>query len=73
MGSRDPIGIADVPEACAEYDGYIPQLYKRLHAADPIDESVAYLVWIESEMMGLAGGRGRALRVAKRLMALDLV
>lgn len=51
----DPIGVAGVPEARDEYDGYVGAVFGLLwHGADA-SELVAHLVGIADASMGLPG------------------
>jgi hypothetical protein len=67
----DPIGIAGVPEAQDEYDGYVPTVYKMLISRQPRHELFNYLWWLETEHMGLAGDRQATERFTDRLMRIS--
>jgi len=67
----DPIGVQAIPEAQDEYDGYVPMLYSMLIARRPVNEVFEYLLWIESEQMGLTADRLRTQSIAEKLMSLS--
>ena len=50
----DPIGVKDSPEAFDEYDSYVMPLYKMLIDKKPLQDIFEYLVWAESQHMGLS-------------------
>ena len=50
----DPIGVQDSPEAFDEYDSYVMPLYKMLIDKKPLQDIFEYLVWAESQHMGLS-------------------
>ena len=66
----DPIGIADVPDAQDEYDGYVASIHKLLIQQRPTTEVFDYLWWLETEHMGLKGDRQATWRFAERLIRL---
>jgi hypothetical protein len=69
----DPIGVAGIPEAQGEYDGYVPQLFARLASGATPDEIATYLMAVETETMGLNSQPAAArLQVGRRLLALAL-
>ena len=70
LSEWDPIGVASIPEAADEYDGYVPVIYKMLIERKPISEIFDYLWWLETEHMGLSGDRQATDTFAKRLLAL---
>jgi len=53
MREWDPIGVADVPEARGEYDGYIGLVGDRLRRGAPNQEVAALLESIRRDRMGL--------------------
>jgi hypothetical protein len=49
----DPIGVSDQPYARGEYDGYVPQVLKRVlqdESIEPISEHLAGIVRSQMEM-----------------------
>jgi len=50
----DPIDVQDFPEAFDEYDNYVMPLYKMLIDKKSLQDIFEYLVWAESEHMGLS-------------------
>ena len=67
----DPIGVQAIPEAQDEYDGYVPTLYSMLIARKPIHTVLEYLLWLETEHMGLSADRQRTQSIAEKLVALS--
>ncbi len=67
----DPIGVQAIPEAQDEYDGYVPKVYSMLVARKPINEVLEYLLWLETEHMGLTADRQRTQSIAERLVGLS--
>lgn len=68
----DPIGVAGIPEARDEYDGYAAGVYQRLAAGATDDEMTAYLLHLETGSMGLRGDPARARASARRLLGLRI-
>jgi len=66
----DPIGVAHVPEADDEYDGYVPTIYNMIVGDKAREEIVDYLWWLETEQIGMPGDRGGVEQFADRLLAL---
>lgn len=66
----DPIGVQAIPEAQDEYDGYIPMVHSMLIARRPVNEVFEYLVWLETEHMGLAADGQRTQSIAEKLVGL---
>lgn len=66
----DPIGVQAIPEAQDEYDGYVPTLYSMLISRKPISEVFEYLLWLETEHMGLKADAQRTQSIAERLVDL---
>lgn len=70
MQDWDPIGVQAIPEAEDEYDSYVPTLYSMLISRKPVSEVFEYLVWLETEHMGLTVDRQRTLSIAEKLIDL---
>jgi len=70
MQDWDPIGVQAIPGAEDEYDSYIPTLYSMLISRKPVIEVFKYLVWLETEHMGLTADRQRTLSIAEKLVGL---
>ena len=68
----DPIGVADVPEAQNEYDGYVGGLYRLLAEGAPPPAVAAHLAGLEGDQMGLPSSAAARLGVASKLCALDV-
>jgi hypothetical protein len=66
----DPIGVQAFPEAQDEYDGYVPTLYSMLISRTPAHEVFEYLMWLETEHMGLTADRQRTQSIAEKLASL---
>ena len=66
----DPIGVQAIPEAQDEYDGYVPTLLSMLITGKEMCEISNYLLWLETERMGLTADRQRAHTTAGRLLGL---
>lgn len=68
----DPIGVKDSPKAFDEYDSYVMPLYKMLIDKKTHQDIFEYLVWVESEQMGLSTVDQRNTQiVAQKLKALS--
>lgn len=67
----DPIGVQAIPEAQDEYDGYVPTLCSMLIARTPVHEVFEYLLWLETEHMGLTADRQRTQSIAEKLAGLS--
>ena len=67
----DPIGIASMQGAQDEYDSYIPRISAMLIARKPVHEVFEYLLWVETQHMGLASDRQRTQHVAEMLVTLS--
>jgi hypothetical protein len=65
----DPIGISDTPEARDEYYSYLPQVFKMLMESKPNNEIVDYLLYLESERLGLISNRKKADQVVQILVS----
>ena len=68
LADWDPIGIADVPEAQDEYDGYVGGIYKLLIRPCTVAELFEHLWHMETEHMGLSGNRQQTEAFAARLL-----
>jgi len=66
----DPIGVANVPEAQDEYDGYVGEVYGMLIRHESRDKVFDFLWWVETENMGLRGNRPHTERIAGKLVKL---
>ena len=66
----DPIGVQAIPEAQDEYDGYVPTLHSMLISRKPAHEVFEYLMWLETEHMGLTADRQRTQSIAEKLAGL---
>lgn len=67
----DPIGIQDIPEAQDEYDAYVVSLYKMLISNASEQDIFKYLIWVETEHMGLSADKQQILNIAKKLTTLS--
>ena len=73
MQHWDPIGVADVPEAADEYDGYMGSVYRILAGTRSEEEMVDFLHRTETETMDLCPSSREVLRaVARQLLSLDV-
>lgn len=61
MSKWDPIGVNDIPEAADEYDSYIGDVFDLLRRNATDDEISEYLIWVETERMGLTDLKGNPL------------
>ena len=66
----DPIGVQDIPDAQDEYDGYVPTIFSMLITRKPVSEIFEYLLWLETEHMGLSADRQRTQKIAQDLVDL---
>ena len=69
----DPIGVAGIPEARDEYEGYVHQVMSLLRSEATEAEIVDYLVDVETNGMGLErprAGSENAVRLLLRWRAL---
>ena len=64
----DPIGVAGVPQARGEYDGYVGQVFSLLRSGASESELAAHLVRIADEGMGLPGCDKESGEAASRLV-----
>lgn len=51
----DPIGVAGVPQARDEYDGYVGPVFSLLRSGASESDVAAHLVRVAGERMGLPG------------------
>lgn len=65
----DPIGVGKIPEAHGEYDSYAPRIADLLREGVSEEDLTTHLINIETETMGLPGGRS-AKQAAAMLMRL---
>lgn len=66
----DPIGVSATPQAQDEYDSYVPAIYSLLIARKSVNEVNEYLLWLETEQMGLMADKQLTRSIAERLVAL---
>lgn len=66
----DPIGVANVPEAQDEYDGYIHEIHAMLIRHDSKQQLIDHLWLIETEHMELFGSRQRTESVVELLVGI---
>ncbi|KAA1010904.1 hypothetical protein FVF58_18835 [Paraburkholderia panacisoli] len=64
----DPIGIGGEGAAKEEYDVYVTKICVLIAQRQSVDEVIKYLLWAETEEMGLQADVERARRVAGRLV-----
>jgi hypothetical protein len=57
----DPIGIFGIPEAMDEYDTYAGKIHNMLGAGASQDDLVAYLRFVQSELMGVGSNPDMSL------------
>jgi len=62
----DPIGIQGIPDAQDEYDAYVSAIYSMLITRKPVSEVFKYLLWLETEHMGLTADRQRTQSIAEK-------
>ena len=73
MQHWDPIGVAGIPEAANEYDGYLGSVYRILAGTRSEEDLVEFLHHAETETMGLnPRSRESLLEVARQLLTLDV-
>jgi hypothetical protein len=68
----DPIGVADVPEAQDEYDGYVEPVYGLLAQGSSANEIATYLATVQRDAMEIAGSAKDSMEVAARLKRIDI-
>ena len=64
----DPIGLAGVPEARDEYDGYVNAVLSLLRSEATESEIVDYLVDVETNGIGLERARASSEEAARLLL-----
>ena len=64
----DPIGVAGVPEARDEYDGYVNAVLSLLRSEATEAEIVDYLVDVENNSMGLERARASSEEAVRLLL-----
>lgn len=64
----DPIGVAGVPQARDEYDGYALQVFGLLKATTDAEDLADYLGRLSVEQMGVHSDPGRDSRVVEALL-----
>ncbi|NDP59178.1 MAG: hypothetical protein GZ090_07465 [Oxalobacteraceae bacterium] len=65
----DPIGIQFISDADDEYGAYVPAIYSMLIARKPSSQVLEYLLWLETEHMGLTADRQRTQKIAEKLVS----
>lgn len=68
LRSWDPIGVRDNPNACNEYDSYIPQIAEMLLSDADQYALGRHLTNLENTSMGLPGNPPRCDRAARALI-----
>lgn len=66
----DPIGIQHIPEALAEYDGYVPAICRLLKESPTPEKIYKHLCWIASDRMGIEINEALFLEIAEKLIGL---
>jgi hypothetical protein len=66
----DPIGVGDHPCAQDEYDSYIAGIIRLVAGGADSFRLADHLYQLETVCMGLPGGRGRRVDVARKLLSL---
>ncbi|MEC5404066.1 hypothetical protein VOM14_00595 [Paraburkholderia sp. MPAMCS5] len=66
----DPIGIGAEDAAKDEYDAYVTKVCALIAQRQSVEDVTKYLLWAETEQMGLQADVERARRVAGRLVQL---
>lgn len=64
----DPIGVAGIPEARNEYNGYVPQVFRMLKEGADEERIAAHLMGLVTSRMGMDGDAARAREVASVLV-----
>lgn len=70
VGDWDPIGIRAIAEAADEYDSYVPEIYSMLIKRRSAGDISDFLLWVETEHMGLAADRQKTRLVAEKIAGL---
>ncbi len=63
----DPIGVRSFSEANDEYDSYINDILVILAKGGGVDEIFNFLVWAETDHMGLTADKEKSYMVALKL------
>ncbi|CAG4890764.1 hypothetical protein [Paraburkholderia saeva] len=66
----DPIGIGREDAEKDEYDAYVTRICALIVQRQSVEEVIDYLLWAETEQMGLQADVERARRVAGKLIQL---
>lgn len=66
----DPIGIGGSDAAKDEYDTYVTKVCALIAQRLSVEDVIQYLLWAETEQMGLQADVARARRVAGSLVQL---
>ena len=64
----DPIGIAGIPRARDEYQGYVPQVFSLLRSRVAEAEIAAHLAEVASNRMGLSNTQQQSSKAASVLV-----
>lgn len=70
LGTCDPIGARDEPNAQDEYDSYVPHVAQLVKTNSSAQKIIDYLLSVERDRMGLAGNPERAVATERALAAL---
>jgi hypothetical protein len=70
LNEWDPIGVKEFPEGDDEYDMYIPNLYRMVISGKHASEIYKYLIWVESDHIGLPADRQLTMSISEKLSAL---
>lgn len=65
----DPIGVATIPEARDEYQGYLPDVFRMLQDGMGESSVATYLDSVATERMGLDANSEHSKRVAHLLLS----
>ena len=60
----DPIGVGGIAEARDEYHAYLPHVFRLALQGESENKIAEYLLWVETERMGLSGDRLKCKRIA---------
>ena len=72
MREWDPIGVREEPNAQDEYDSYIDDVFALIVKRASENEIAKYLLWVETERMGLnVHPTVDLLPIARTLLAID--
>lgn len=72
MRKWDPIGVREEPNAQDEYDSYIDDVFALIVKRASENEIAKYLLWVETERMGLnVHPTVDLLPIARTLLAID--